>query len=426
VRSGGAVDELYAVVESGPGRRHLVIWDDLRPGVAQKAVDLGDSTGCRIAYSVKDQWSLITYQDGFAGKAYRPRANALENGFHPLQIGPISIATYQNSFFVLEQFSNTITVIPSDGDATDPTRSLIDVPALERYRVAAIAAYAKILGRFVQYLKDCACDHLLVDCPDGKGKVYLADISIKGGEVYQICNFHNRKYVHTFPTVEYWMSLVPVIPLLKQQVEKLCCRVFAEMFDKFVPPQNADDDKRTNFSMTVMSNAVAYVRDAGVKHQVNAGKMQALAGGMLARRVITEKFSKPPPGKITAPIEKMALVNEKEDVARRVAVEKKLNVRRVVVASDPVLTAIRTGFATPTLDPGDTVDLVTDAKGTVIGVVKASAEPAAPSGPPVPAPAEALTLRRDLDRHAKLVDDMKKEMTELKETIARLTPRRPP
>ena len=415
------VDELYVVAEknTAPGERHLVIFPE-EQRVEPKIVALGASMSCRIAYSPDENWSLVTYQDGFKGHAYLPGSDGIVGPeFHPLQLAPCSLVVAEKQFFVLEQWSNTITAIPTVGDGELPWRTLIDVAALERYRVAAIAAYAKILGRFVQYLKDCACDHLLVDCPDGTGKVYLADISFKDGAVYQICNFHNRKYVHTFPTVEYWMSLVPVIPLLKQQIEKLCCHVFADMFEKYVPPQDANDDKPRDFSMTMLSNSLAYARDANVKDRWRAAKLQALAGGMLAREALAGKLSNPPPGKLTAPIEKVALVNEKEAVARRVAVEKKLSVRRVVVASDPILATIRAGFALPTVEEGDTIDLVTDARGTVIGVVKAT--PEAPDTP-IASPAEAVTMRRDLDRHAKLVADLQKEMKDLREKLARLTP----
>jgi len=86
---------------------------------------------------------------------------------------------------------------------------------------------------FGQYLKDCFCEHFLVDCPDchGDEKIYLGSIQIMknptthNAEVYKICNFTKRRYVKSEQLVEYWLSAVPIIPVLKQLVADLCCKV---------------------------------------------------------------------------------------------------------------------------------------------------------------------------------------------------------
>ena len=88
----------------------------------------------------------------------------------------------------------------------------------------------KALG---QYLKDCFCERFLVDCPDchGDEKVYLAGIEIRknpntgNAEVYKICNFTKRRYVKSEQLMEYWLSAVPIIPILKQLVADWCCKV---------------------------------------------------------------------------------------------------------------------------------------------------------------------------------------------------------
>ena len=78
---------------------------------------------------------------------------------------------------------------------------------------------------------------------------------------------------------------------------------------------------------------------------------------------------------------------------------------------------------------------MTDAKGTVIGVVKTAPDDAAPPSTPgtaSPAPAEVVTLRRELasmaelqQRHVETIEDLQNEMKGPKESLERLT-RRPP
>ena len=107
------------------------------------------------------------------------------------------------------------------------------------YRTAVLNAFFDLAGGFLQYLKDCLCDHFLVDCPtcDSDDKLYLAVISVKNGQVHKVCNFSLRKYVKSFPTVEYWLSLVPILPLAKKAVESFCCSVLPDFFGKRNAPR---------------------------------------------------------------------------------------------------------------------------------------------------------------------------------------------
>jgi hypothetical protein len=78
-----------------------------------------------------------------------------------------------------------------------------------------------------QRLKDCLCDHLLVDCmacDDKDDALPLAKLELRDGRVDHICNFE-RKEVLTFPKVKYWLSAVPLIPFIEFLVERACCAV---------------------------------------------------------------------------------------------------------------------------------------------------------------------------------------------------------
>jgi hypothetical protein len=385
------VDSIYAVIDGPNQTKRMAVWNgaDTAAGSpagaqAQRVIPLGPSWASRVAYSAAGNWSMVTYEDSYEGRAFRPTATALETGIHPLQIGPVSIATDATGqwFYVLEWVSNTITAIPAVADPASPWLSTIDRAALEAYRTAVIAAFLKALGRFAQYLKDCICDHLLVECPDPAGKkVYLADVSFKNGSVYQICNFHHRRYVHTFPTVEYWMSFVPVLPMLKAAVEKACCSVLAGVFDKFAPPVDAAAATPDKVSVASARNGLTYVRDFHPNAQYQAQKSQLSTTVQLGRLALASATRQPSPGKVASPVGAVDVVNKSSADATRAAQAKGLAVRNVTPSTSAIGALLRSAFAAPTVNAGDTVDLMTDPQGNVIGMTRASGA-AAPPPPP--------------------------------------------
>ena len=440
------VASLYAIIDDQSATKRLVAWDLADPlqtsaaGAAAKQVTaLGQSAGGRVAYSAAGNWSMVTYEDHYLGKAYRPGQTALEEGIHPLQIGPVSIATDADgrTFYVLELISHTITVVPAVPTPQSPWISTIDVAKLQQYRWAAIVVFVKMLGRFVQFLKDCICDHLLVNCQDPTGKkVYLADIAFKDGKVYQICNFHHRRYVHTFPTIEYWLSFVPILPAIKLAVEKLCCSVLAGVFDRFAPPQNVAAAKADRVSVTMLHHGLTFAKDLRIGSQIQAKRSQLISTALLGRLALGDVLARPAPGNMSAAITSGDLVNRNADAATAAAKDKGVVVRNVQVAS-ALDASVRSVFSAPKIQPGDTVDLLTDKTGRVIGTVKVSptdtARPGA--GAPAAAPAAAsaddtAALRRELtamkalnDQHATLITGLQNQLAEMNKTIARLQPK---
>ncbi|MGJ8677418.1 MAG: DUF6519 domain-containing protein [Akkermansiaceae bacterium] len=152
----------------------------------------------------------------------------------PVQIHPEEMAvTPQGDLYVLNFISNTLTYIPVDEIMVDQDF----LTQLATYRRDAILAFLSLIGGLLQYLKDCFCEHLLMNCPecDDDDKVYLGVIEIRDSEVEKICNFAKRKDVHTFPKVEYWMSLIPIMPLVKKAVEKVCCLALPSFLPQYLP-----------------------------------------------------------------------------------------------------------------------------------------------------------------------------------------------
>lgn len=240
---------LYVVTNppSFSDNKQLVVFDARGPQygtpILPWMVDLEENTAVRLAYNNQTGFLMVTYADSYRVRLVYQDTNEisttyqLEQSFrYPVQLSPSAIAVGPDPradegqrVYVLNSLSNTINSAPAS--RFQPSRQIPLQPLVD-YRAAVLEAFVKLFGGLLQYLKDCLCDHLLVNCPecDADDQIYLACIQIKGGCVYKICNFSKRKYVKSFPTVEYWLSAVPVLPLIGKAVEKFCCAVLPEWF----------------------------------------------------------------------------------------------------------------------------------------------------------------------------------------------------
>lgn len=156
----------------------------------------------------------------------------------PVQLFPMAIAVNkpnEGMVYVLNTFINTITAIEVARVLRGtPPNYMVNPNITADYRDAILDAYKGLFMRLLQYLKDCFCDKFLIDCPQctEKNKVYLGTIEIHDSEIYHICNFSKRKYVKTFRTVGYWLSVIPVSNLLKKAFTVFCCAVLDDMKGK--------------------------------------------------------------------------------------------------------------------------------------------------------------------------------------------------
>lgn len=234
--SSGDDQRLYIVVNPPPGQstKHVAIFDLKQPQAPIAVRDVKDNTGIRMAFNPTTSHTMLTFDDSYRVGLIGPNNQFLPKYRHPVQIAPGSIATSPDGkrVYVLNYTSNTISSIPAE--LLDPQRQIPLQPLVD-YRAGVLNAFADLLGGLLQYLKDCFCDHFLINCPtcDETDKLYLACITVKNGKVFKVCNFSLRKYVHSFPTIEYWLSVVPVIPMIKMAVEKFCCSVLPGFFGKF-------------------------------------------------------------------------------------------------------------------------------------------------------------------------------------------------
>lgn len=212
--------------------KHLIVYNRSNDTNIFQEYEL-PKTLVRLGWHEESKRLMVVLEDTYSLRLIDVVEHQITSPRHPVQISPVSLASDSkgNVVYVLNYFSNTISVIPGAELETD----LPFLVRLAEYREEAIAAYWGLVGSVLQYLKDCFCHHLLVKCHECEedDKVYLAGIQIKHNKIYKICNFSKRKYVKSFPTVDYWLSLIPIMPLFKKLVEWFCCIVLPDLFKTY-------------------------------------------------------------------------------------------------------------------------------------------------------------------------------------------------
>lgn len=389
----GKFFKLFAVANAGSGQtsKRLVRWDvgGAQATPMEATIDLQfqppnnnpsavDHTLYRLTYNPTTQRVLIASFESFLIKMVEPTKNELDRVTHPTQLWPIAIAHNPASefaatngpkltggVFVLNALSGTINNIPAAYVGKTP--QVVKLAELAKYHKLVLEAFIDLFGKFAQYLKDCFCDHFLIHCPEGDiQKIYLARIDIKNEQVDNICNFSRRRYVHSFPTVEYWLTLVPVLPVVRKLVGDWCCTLIQQHFSKINAPDPAT--KADKVSSSSAYNGITFVQTLNPTKVVStqAGSKLNLASA-LSKAFLTKTVSQP-----SAPAPAPKAEAKLSDVTYQPAgnATKYLAERNVTVLSKEVATGssvTETLRAPATLKPNDNVVLVTDANDVVLG-----------------------------------------------------------
>jgi hypothetical protein len=241
---------LFAIVaRSGQLTGNGIVQLDAASGQRQTLIDLGEETVVHLGHVPGSDRLLVSLEDSFRLRRVTIAAQSTldEDYRFPLQISPLSLAAApeQEHVYALNILSMTITSIPAaylvaaERNGAEPPPGGQDfLDSLESYRNDIFAAFIDLLGGLLQYLKDCLCDHFLVNCPDCEEvePIYLACVSIRNNQVHHVCNFSRRKYVKSFPTVGYWLSIVPLAPFIKQAITRFCCAILPDMFGRYNAP----------------------------------------------------------------------------------------------------------------------------------------------------------------------------------------------
>src|SRR5262249_2651486 len=150
-----------------------------------------------------------------------------------------------------------------------------------------LLAFRDLLAGFTQYLKDCICDHLMVACPacSEDERIYLGSIAIRDEQVYKVCNFSRRRYVKSFPTIDYWLSVVPIMPLLQRAAEEICCMALPDLFRRAEPPRRDPEAPREapRYRYSTARSSVDLAQRTDVSARIHDFRTRAgVAGGLIA------------------------------------------------------------------------------------------------------------------------------------------------
>jgi hypothetical protein len=111
----------------------------------------------------------------------------------------------------------------------------------QQYLAQVIQLFAPLV---IEYLRNCLCSALLPPCPDPAFAdcVPLATITLrrKDCRIVRICNLEGRKFVTTFPNLQYWLSWLPYVRNLRNALASVCCNVLPVRGDNVTTGIKAD------------------------------------------------------------------------------------------------------------------------------------------------------------------------------------------
>jgi hypothetical protein len=332
-----------------------------------------DNSIYRLAYEASTERLLILSADAYLVETYDARAatSALAALVHPTQIAPLAIASSAAAryVFVLNSVSSSISTVPAKFFNAEPQAIVLD--KLAEYHTAALQAFIALFGQFAQYLKDCICHHFLLDCPSEEAKtIYLARVDVKNGQVYNICNFSKRKYLHTFPGVEYWMSVVPILPMLRKMIGDACCTIIQNKIAgaKVSKPDGSPDTIGTSAALNVLSAlGQANLKSAfGSNVGDRLGSLGSAASSLFGGVKSTPAAAQTAPAASLSDIRKQPSANAMQTLGGKGV----LVVGTEAVKGDNVLDMVSAPTA---LNSGDRVILITDEHSNVVGYKRAPA-----------------------------------------------------
>ena len=138
--------------------------------------------------------------------------------------------------FIIDQGLYDCEVVQKFSAVPDPQKAAPDSAA---YQAQWNAATVSVLTIAVLVLQKCLCAALLPPCPEPAlaDCVPLATVTVRRNpcRVVRICNLSARRFLVTFPNLEYWLSWIPLFveqsnqaPSLRQLLERMCCTPIAD------------------------------------------------------------------------------------------------------------------------------------------------------------------------------------------------------
>jgi hypothetical protein len=411
IRTGNVeVEAVYTVVDPQQQIGKQIVAHSISDGRDLRVQVSVANTAIRLAIFRPTNVLLITAADGYNVQLIDLNNHQFEEDYLlPMQVGPAAIAAdaERGAVYVLNTGSNTITT--AENREVFQPQFRFDLERLAQYRAEILNAFTDLLAGLLQYLKDCFCHLLLVNCPEcGEDeKIYLACVSIRGGEVERVCNFSQRRYVKSFPTMGYWLSLVPVAPVISWAVEQFCCMVLPDLFGRVATeptPTRYNAEYQPRVGTGDVFQGSSFLRNLDIGGAISRFTLQ----GRQARSVAVDRMRAAPSA---APAARPARPIVDQPVER---VEANLLDRGVTVRREPYdparVSRLTTLFRTP---PAGSEVTLYEEQGRVRYYDIRTPEPAAPA-----APAE---LHNQVETLSKTLEARETELQSLRTQVETLT-----
>jgi hypothetical protein len=383
----GSMEAVYVALAPDADHLKAIVTYDIKgakwvlgsPSVMDTAVSMAPMPGLgTLLVSLADDYSIRLMDLSLNNFVTVTVGGVTDNVLVPLQVAPVSVAVdpERSAAYVLNYASNTISTITGEKggllSTTYDTAPLLQ--ELATYRQQALDAFADLLGGLAQYLKDCLCEHFLIknpSCTPANQTLYLGAVKIKqtAGQwaVYRVCNFTKRHYVKSFPTIGYWLSMIPIVPLIGWAIGKLCCMLVTENFGAYnapgytppPAPYAMNDPKWATVLQQAIGNAQG--RDIGSKLAA------LLSRGSLVPQILGQAISHP--SGFSLPIDSAApaasggwaIVNQSADSVAAALQASNVLVKRVPVqpGASSLVQGLRDALTDP--PPGSQVTLHEDA-----------------------------------------------------------------
>lgn len=352
-------------------------------------IDTGETGGVKLAYNQTTNFLMLAMKNNFRIQLADPLKLSLAPNVFPVQIQPTGITAIAktNAVYVLNFFSNTLTAYSADLLA--PPKALQLQPLVD-YRVAAINAFLDLLGGFFEYLKDCICEHLLVECPtcDQDDQLFLGVVSIRENQVFKICNLSERKYVKSFPTVGYWLSAIPIIPIIGKLIEMACCAELPNLFGQLSAPQpsanvaanpSTGSGATSKMSLQAVSGAVNLFRQTSFQSLMQTAMNKVAPGQTFIADFLVSKAKTAAPVPSAPAVHSSQLMGTPVDVATGRLQAAGVQVANVVRYDPSALGQNLAGSTTApeSVPSGQAVSLVVNDQNQVVYYTRTSADVAA-------------------------------------------------
>ncbi len=133
----------------------------------------------------------------------------------------------------------------------------------EQYRLIFEETLTRIAVVTGDYLLHCLCSGMLPPNPETEEdpRVVLATVTIRKSDckIVKVCNWTTlRKFATTLPNLQYWLSWSPLVRMLRDRLEEICCKVFEQRGKAAAAQVNASEFAKFRAKPQYATNSKAF------------------------------------------------------------------------------------------------------------------------------------------------------------------------